>query len=322
MALDPRLNAYREDLADVRLRGRVAARRFVEGRPARIVAGRVPVRRAPAAQAPLDTYYHYGEPVLVFEEASGWAWCQSLEDGYVGYIDESQGAIGKPAEPTHFVATMGAYVYAEPDMKSPPADFLPRHSAVAVAERGIVTRGSDYARLDTGKFVPFGCLSEEPPRSPDLVAAAERYLGSPYLWGGTSFFGLDCSGLVQNAFCDLGIIVLRDTDMQRDTLGEIVRVGGAAELRRGDLLYPAGHVLIYAGDGEVIHASDSTMSVRRQKLAEYMAGRGFDLASFVVRRHPAAVSPGLSPAESAPSSVVRCPPAGRSKRGHARGGAR
>src|SRR5947209_18538271 len=250
MAPDPRLNAYREDLADARLRGRVAARRFVEGRPARVIAGRIPVRRAPAAQAPLDTYYHYGEPVLVFEEASGWAWCQSLEDGYVGYIDESQGAIGKPAEPTHFVATMGAYVYAEPDMKSPPADFLPRHSAVAVAERGIVTRGSDYARLDTGKFVPFGCLSEEPPRSPDLVAAAERYLGSPYFWGGTNFFGLDCSGLVQNAFRDLGILVLRDPDMQRDTLGEIVAIGSAAELRRGDLLYPAGHVLIYAGNGK------------------------------------------------------------------------
>jgi len=106
MALDPRLNAYREDLADARLRGRVAASRFVEGRPARVIAGRIPVRRAPAAEAPLDTYYHYGEPVLVFEKAGGWAWCQSLKDGYIGYIDESQGAIGKPAEATHVVATM------------------------------------------------------------------------------------------------------------------------------------------------------------------------------------------------------------------------
>jgi cell wall-associated NlpC family hydrolase len=167
--------------------------------------------------------------------------------------------------------------------------------------------------------VPFGCLSEEPPRSPDLVAAAERYLGCPYLWGGTNFFGLDCSGLVQNAFRDLGIIVLRDTDMQRDTLGEIVAVGSAAELRRGDLLYPAGHVLIYAGNGEVIHASDGTMSVRRQALAEFMAGRGFEMASFVVRRHPAAA---LNPGGTAPSSAARCPPAGRSRRGRARGDAR
>ena len=166
MALDPRLNAYHEDLADARLRGQVKAGRFVEGRPARIVVGRAPVRRVPAADAPLDTYYHYGARVLVFEEAGGWGWCQSLEDGYVGYVEAPQNAIGKPAEPTHFVATMGSYLYAEPDMKSPPVDFLPRHSAVVVTEHGIMTRGSDYARLGTGQFVPLGCLSEEPPRSP------------------------------------------------------------------------------------------------------------------------------------------------------------
>jgi hypothetical protein len=318
MALDPRLNAYREDITDARLRGQIKAGRFVEGRPARVVVGRAPVRRVLAAEAPLDTYYHYGARVLVFEEAGGWAWCQSLEDGYVGYVEAPQNAIGQPAEPTHFVATMGSYLYAEPDMKSPPVDFLPRHSAVVVLERGIVTRGSDYARLDTGQFVPLGCLSEEPPRSPDLVAAAERYLGCPYQWGGTSFFGLDCSGLVQNAFRDLGIIVLRDTDMQRDGIGEAVAVGSAAELRRGDLLYMPGHVLIYAGDGVVIHASDATMSVRRQALAEFMAGRGFEIASFVVRRHPAA----FTEAETAPSNAARCPPAGRSKRGHAPGDAR
>src|SRR5438067_6650348 len=288
MALDPRLNAYREDLADARLRGRVTARRFVEGRPARVIAGRIPVRRAPAAEAPLDTYYHYGEPVLVFEKAGGWAWCQSLEDGYVGYIDESQGAIGKPAEPTHVVATMGTYVYAEPGMKSTPADFLPRHSAVVVAERGIVTRGSEYARLDTGEFVPFGCLSEEPPRSPDLVAAAERYLGCPYLWGGKSFFGIDCSGLVQNAFRDLGLVVLRDTDMQRDTIGEAVAIASEGDLRRGELLYMPGHVVIYAGGGIIVHADGATMMVRRDKLADFLRDRRFDFGIFTVRRHPAA----------------------------------
>src|ERR1043166_150705 len=224
MALDPRLNAYREDITDARLRGQIKAGRFVEGRPARVVVGRAPVRRVLAAEAPLDTYYHYGDPVLVFEKAGGWAWCQSLEDGYVGYVEAPQNAIGEPAEPTHFAATMGSYLYAKPDMKSPPVDFLQRHSA------GVV---------------------------------------------------LGCSGLVQNAFRDLGIIVLRDTDMQRDAIGKAVAIGSAAELVRGDLLYMPGHVLIYAGDGVVIHASDATMWVRRQALAEFMAGRGFENAPFV-----------------------------------------
>jgi hypothetical protein len=85
--LDPRLNAYRADLAAARLRGVVAAPRYVEGRPARVVVGRAPVHRSPEPAAPLDTYYHYGEPVVVFDETRGKAWCQSLVDGYVGYVD-------------------------------------------------------------------------------------------------------------------------------------------------------------------------------------------------------------------------------------------
>jgi hypothetical protein len=286
--LDPRLNAYRDDLADARLRGTVTAHRYAEGRPARVVGGRAAVRRAADPGAPLDTFYHYGEPILVFEEAGNWAWCQSLGDGYVGYVERKQIALGAAADPTHFVATMGSYLYEQPDMKSPAVDFLPRHSAVIVAESGILTRGTEYARLDTGGFVPLGCLSREPPRSPDIVVAAERYLGCPYLWGGKSFFGLDCSGLVQNVFRDIGVTLPRDTDMQRDTIGETVTIGGESDLRLGDLLYMPGHVLIYAGGGEVIHASDGVMMVRRQLLAEFMAGRGFDFTSFVVRRHPAA----------------------------------
>jgi cell wall-associated NlpC family hydrolase len=286
--LDPRLNAYRDDLADARLRGRVTARRFVDGHPARMVAGRAAVRRSADVGAPLDTFYHYGEPILVFEEAGNWAWCQSLDDGYVGYAERQQIALGGAADPTHFVATMGSHLYEQPDMKSPAVDFLPRHSAVIVAEGGILTRGTEYVRLDSGGFLPLGCLSREPPRSPDMTTAAERYLGCPYLWGGKSFFGLDCSGLVQNAFRDLGIMVPRDTDMQRDTIGEAVTIAGEGDLRCGDILYMSGHVLIYAGGGEVIHASDGVMMVRRQLLSEFMAGRGFDFTSFVVRRHPAA----------------------------------
>ena len=295
-ALDPRLNAYRPDLADMRLCEAIAVPRYVEGRPARVVVGRAAVYRSPEPGAPLDTYYHYGEPVLVFDEAQGRAWCQSLVDDYVGYVDAKQVAIGAGPAPTHYVATMGSYLYQKPDLRSASVDFLPRHSAVVVAETKIVTRGTEYARLDTGGFVPLGCLSGEPPRSFDIVAAAERYLGCPYLWGGKSFLGVDCSGLVQNAFRDIGIAVLRDTDMQRDTIGEAVAVESAGHLRRGDLLYMPGHVLIDAGDGEVVHADGALMTVRRQRLSEFVAARGFDLRSFVVRRHPAAA---LTPVETA-----------------------
>ncbi len=318
-ALEPRLNAFRADLADARLRDSVPAPRYVEGRPARVVVGRAAVHSSPEPGAPLDTYYHYGEPVLVFDEARGKAWCQSLVDDYVGYVETQQVAIGIVPAPTHFVATMGCYLYEQPDMKLPAVDFLPRHSAAVAAETKIITRGSEYARLDTGRFVPVGCLSREPPRSPDIVAAGELYLGCPYLWGGKSFLGIDCSGLVQNAFRDISINILRDTDMQRDTIGEAVAIRSEADLRRGDLLYMPGHVLIHAGDGEVIHADGASMMVRRQLLSEFMAARGFDFTSFAVRRHPAAV---LTPAETARSNAARCPRGGRSTRGRGRGYAR
>jgi cell wall-associated NlpC family hydrolase len=288
MTLDPRLNARRDDLADARLRGGVAAPRYVEGRAARIVIGRSPVRRTPKAQAEIDTFFHYGEEVLVFDEAAGQAWCQSLFDRYVGYVEAGHIAIGAAPAPTHFVATMGSYSYAAPDLRSIATDFLPRHSAVVVAESGLVTRGTEYVRLDTGCYLPAACMSRQMPRSPSLVAAAALYLGCPYLWGGRSWLGIDCSGLVQNAFRDIRITVMRDTDMQRDSIGDAVAIAGDADLRQGDLLYLPGHVLIYAGDGNVIHADGASMTVRRDNLAGLMRDRKLELAGFVVRRHPAA----------------------------------
>jgi cell wall-associated NlpC family hydrolase len=285
--LDPRLNAYRADLADTRLRERVAAPRYVEGRPARVVVGRAPLRHTPARQAEVVSFYHYGERVLVFDEAGGFAWCQSLFDGYVGYVEASHVAVGAAPDATHFIATSGSYAYDAADLRSAASDFLPRHSAVAVAESGLVTRGTEYVRLDTGRHLPLACLSPRPPRSADIVAAAALYLGCPYLWGGRSWLGIDCSGLVQSAFRDIAVTVLRDTEIQRDTIGYRVPVGDEADLRRGDLLYLPGHVLIYGGDGAVIHADGASMMVRRDDLAWLMRERGLDFARFVVRRHSA-----------------------------------
>jgi cell wall-associated NlpC family hydrolase len=284
MTLDPRLNACRGDLADARLRGVVAAPRYVEGRAARLVVGRAPVRRTPAPPAEIDTFFHYGEEILVFDEAGGQAWCQSLFDGYVGYVEASHVAIGAAPAPTHFVATMGSHCYEAPDLRSAASDFLPRHSALVVAESGLVTRGTAYVRLDTGFYLPAACLSRQMPRSPSLVAAASLYLGCPYLWGGRSWLGIDCSGLVQNAFRDIGVTVVRDTDMQRDSIGDAVAVTGEGDLRPGDLLYLPGHVLIYTGDGAVIHADGATMTVRRDSLAGLMRERDLTPASFTVRR--------------------------------------
>lgn len=318
MPLDPRLNAYRDDLADARLRDRVRAARYVEARPARVIVGRAAVRRRPEPQDEISTFYHYGEDVLVFSETGGFAWCQSCFDGYVGYVAANE-ISPAGATPTHFVATLGSYCYEEPDLRLPARDFLPRHSAVLVTEKSIITRGTEYARLDTGLCLPFSCLSSTPPRSSSFVAAVSLYLGAPYLWGGRSFLGLDCSGLVQSGFRDLGITVPRDTDMQREMIGGLVAVRNDAELHPGDLLYLPGHVLIYAGAGAVIHADGASMTVRRDRMAPWLQARGLKLPDLTVRRPPSAGRTAAAgrlrrSAGASRSSAGRYPTGGRSTR--------
>lgn len=284
MSLDPRLCAVRPDLADSALRARFSAPRYVEGRPARVAVGLLPVRHAPRPDAVLDTFFHFGEAVRAFDEHEGHAWCQSARDSYVGYVDAGALAEGTAPRPTQYVASMGAYRYAEADLRSPLIDFLPRHAPVAVMETGIECRGTAYVRLDGGGFLPERCLAAEPPRSNDLAAAASLYLGCPYLWAGRSFLGIDCSGLVQEAFRDLGIAVLRDTDMQRETIGERIEIARIADLRRNDLVYLPGHVMIGLGGGNVIHASGGEMTVRQDRLAALLRAWGYGLADLTVRR--------------------------------------
>jgi cell wall-associated NlpC family hydrolase len=307
MTLDSRLNAIRDDLADTCLRDKVDAPRYAEGHAARVVVGLAPVLHEPRPAAPVDTFFHYREPVRVFDESDGYCWCQSRRDGYVGYVEARALAMGDGLAATHYIATLGAYRYAEADLRSPVIDFLPRHSPVAIAQSGILCRGTAYARLSDGGFLPEPCLATEPPRSPDIAAAAALFLGCPYLWAGRSFLGIDCSGLVQEAFRDLGVAVPRDTDMQREAIGDRVEVKRLADLRRDDLIYIPGHVMICAGKGTVIHASGGEMTVRYDNLAALMKRWGYGFADMTVRRNLAAIS-----ADARRSNAGQCPRAGRS----------
>jgi cell wall-associated NlpC family hydrolase len=284
MSLDPRLHAYRDDLADSGLRGEITAPRYAEGRPAHVAVGLLPVRHAPRPDAALDTFFHYGEAVRVFDEKDGYAWCQSRRDRYVGYVGASALDFGEAPAATHYVAGPGAYRYEEADLRSPVIDFLPRHAAVAVAQSDLVCRGTPYVRLEGGGFLPASCLSTEPPRSRDLAAAAALYLGCPYLWAGRSFLGIDCSGLTQEACRDLGVYIPRDTDMQREAVGEHVSVSVLSDLRRNDLIYIPDHVMICAGTGTVIQASGDGMSVRQDRLAALLKRWNYGLADLTVRR--------------------------------------
>jgi cell wall-associated NlpC family hydrolase len=271
---DARLHAFRSDLADARLKGEVVAERFVAGRPARISIPVADVLKAPKPDSGLNTQFLFGDDVLVFEEAGGWAWVQAERDGYVGYV-AAAGIEGRGPAPTHVVSVPRTFVYPGPDLRFPRSGQLSMGSMVAVTGAA-ETRGTHYAVLASGEAVIAGHLRPLDARARDYVCVAEMFLGTPYLWGGASGFGIDCSGLVQLSMRMAGRDVLRDSDMQAAGLGEPFDPGADfAGLRRGDLVFWRGHVAIMTDAKNMIHANGHTMLVSREGFREAVERIGY-----------------------------------------------
>ena len=264
-ALDPRFHAYRDDLAAAELKGRVAAARFVAGTARRVRVGAAPLRRAPRHDAVLDTELLFGEDFTVYDQADGWAWGQSRHDGYVGYTPADALAADQVA-PTHRVTALRSFVQPAPELKRPPDQWLSMNALVAVAE----TRDR-YCRLATGGWVPAAHLAPIGTAAPDPVAVARRFLGVPYLWGGRTSLGLDCSGLVQLAVEAAGTPCPRDSDIQATTLGRAIDTADPGGFAPGDLLFLPGHVGFIEDGGLLLHANAHDMAVSLQPLQEVLA---------------------------------------------------
>lgn len=273
-AYDRRLHAYRPDLADARLKGQVIADRFVAGTPARVVLAVADMLREPRPDAAMDTQLLRGDEVAVFEEAEGWAWVQAARDGYVGYVSgNALGPLGDTS--THVVSAPRSFLYPGPDLKFPRLGELSLGSSVTVKDFA-ETRGTRYALLATGEAMIAAHLRPVGEAAPDYVAVAEQLLMTPYLWGGASGFGIDCSGLVQLSMRMAGRDVLRDTDMQAATVGEPLALGeDYSGLRRGDLVFWKGHVAIMVDERTMIHANGHTMLVSHEGLAEAIGRIGY-----------------------------------------------
>jgi len=259
---DRRVTAARRDLADERLRGQFEAERYVAGVARRVCVPVTPLRAEPRPDLPIDTQLLMGEPFTVFEEdGEGYAWGQSGWDGYVGYVASE--ALG-PAEPqpTHRVAVVRTYVYPGPSLKLPTDNCLSMNALVCV--RGVE---NGYAQLSSGGFVHAGHLALAGEWEPDFVAIAERFLHTPYLWGGKTSIGLDCSALVQMALMATGVVAPRDSDMQEMALGVPVAFDESLSgLRRGDLVFWKGHVGILRDAETFIHANGHHMAVATESL--------------------------------------------------------
>jgi cell wall-associated NlpC family hydrolase len=260
MTHDRRLTPARADLASSTLEGIVAAPRYVTGLPARIIDAVAPVRVSPRPDAGLDTEALFGETLTVYDQdAEGWAWVQLGSDGYVGYIPSNAILIGEAAPATHRVSALRTFIFPGPTIKEPPINWASFGSELRI-RREIEANGRRYGVLDNGGTVVMQHVTPIDVTETDPVAIAERFLGTPYLWGGKSSLGIDCSGLVQTVYRAIGVAAPRDSDMQADSLGTAVSLDPAA-WARGDVLCWPGHVALVREAQTIIHANAFHMAV-------------------------------------------------------------
>jgi cell wall-associated NlpC family hydrolase len=263
---DPRLTPARGDIAAKYLEGQVAASRFVAGETFEVTDVIAPLREQPSAGAMLLTQALRGERVTIYDRnGEGWAWGQLDSDGYVGWLPDA--ALAKPvAAPTHRVSAIRTLAFPGPSIKLPPLESPVMGSLLTIAREDGV-----FAVTRDGWYLPKQHLSEISRHEADFVAVAERFVGTPYLWGGKSSLGIDCSGLVQLSLAAAGIGAPRDSDMQRDALGRLLGPAEAHGLQRGDLVFWKGHVAIARDASTIVHANAHHMATAIENTREAFA---------------------------------------------------
>lgn len=264
VALDPRLTPARPDLAARHLEGRVTAERFVAGRLMRVAEPSLALRRARDLGAGLETELLFGETFTLYEDREGWGWGQAVLDDYVGYVPSSGLVPDDGARPSHVVSASRTLVFSAPTVKSLPLATL----SMGALLRALSNDGS-FLALTEGGFVPLAHVRAAGARVDDWVAMAEALLGAPYLWGGRTSAGLDCSAVIQLALASAGIFAPRDSDLQQAALGRLVAEGTTGvRLQRGDLIFWPDHVGVMEDEARLIHANAFHMAVVSELLSQ------------------------------------------------------
>lgn len=246
--MDRRLTPATPRAAHVSLRGKVAAAAYVEGEALRVVVPLADLLSAPGGGRERQLWL--GDAFTVIDRDQGHTFGFAGKDGYCGWLPEA--AVAPAPEPSHWVASVGTHAYPEPRVQAREAAALPMGARVAV-----LAGDGMWARTPQG-FVPARHLRALGEWEADPVAVALRFLGTPYLWGGNSRAGLDCSGLVQGAYLACGRPCPADSDLQQ-ALG--APIAESAPLQRGDLLFWKGHVAMVVDGQNLIHANGHAMAV-------------------------------------------------------------
>lgn len=256
--MDRRLTPANARAALESLRGIVDAPVYVPGEPARVLPAVSDLLKTP--EGARDRQVLHGEVMTVIDRHEGWAFVQAAKDGYCGYLPDR--ALGAPEAATHWVCTPSTHLYEGPKVQHRALMQLPMGARLRV-----IGQTGPWAETAAG-FVPAMHLMALGQHHPDPARVAQRFLDAPYLWGGNSVAGLDCSGLAQLAFAACGVSLPGDSDLQ-SACGRAI----AAEepLRRNDLLFWKGHVAIALSADHMIHATASVMAVTEEHIGEGIA---------------------------------------------------
>ena len=264
--LDPRIHPYLPEIASSELIGKVQAEKFVDGEEMRITSQSTLLRTEPSLRLPIASQLLFGEDVLVFQnKGSEWSWVQNKSDSYVGWIP-SKTLSKSTADITHSVCALRTFIFPKPEHKLVPTKILSYGSRLSIRDVQEV-RGTKYGILADGCAVINSHIRPIKEKSVDFVAEAEKFIRTPYLWGGRTSIGLDCSALVQLTLNSCGIDCPRDSDLQENQIGKELEFSSSLPtLSRGDLIFWQGHVAIMIDAEKLIHANAHTMSVEIEPL--------------------------------------------------------